>query len=238
MARGPGVIMSLLSSARVLAFAAAVFLFGVALIKSAQIYGFGLAIGPALATRWLVTQSAFMILFALLLVYLGRQLGAADQKVRDDLIERRQVEEALKRSEQDYRGLFEQAHDAIIVLRPEKEIVLEVNQQACQLYGFSREEFIGRSMETLSHDVPSGKMRLRETLEANLPVGFETRQFRKDGSELQLEINAAEITYHGERAILSINRDITSRKAAELALRNSELYYRLLFENNPQPMFV
>jgi len=61
----------------------------------------------------------------------------------------------LEHSEQDFQGFFNNANDAIIVFEPEKEIVLEANKRAFDLYGYSREEFIGMS---LSQQPPSKKV--------------------------------------------------------------------------------
>lgn len=136
-----------------------------------------------------------------------------------DITERKRAEEALEQSERDYRTVFEQAHDAIIIFAPEGEIILDVNRRACEIYGFSRSEFIGMSIETISKIPANGKDRVKETLEVGEYLNFETVQSRKDGSEMSLEINASTITYQGRQAIISINRDITDRKLAEDALR-------------------
>ena len=147
-------------------------------------------------------------------------------------IRRKQAEEALKRSERDYRGLFESAHDAILIFEPEGETVLDVNRMACEVYGFERSEFVGMSLERISQDIPKGKEHIRLTLEKGSYHRFETVQYRKDGSRMFLEVNASVVDYMGRRAILSINRDITERKQAEEALRSSEQRYQLLFQQN------
>lgn len=143
----------------------------------------------------------------------------------EDITERWRMEDALRQSERDYRGLFENAHDAIIIFRPENEVVLEVNVSACKLYGIPREEFIGMSMERVSHDVSTGKAHIQEVLWKGDFHEFETRQYRRDHTLMYLEIRAAIIEYQGQLAILSINRDITDRKQAEESLKtaNEEL---------------
>jgi|GEM_PF-6040119 len=148
-----------------------------------------------------------------------------------DVTNRKRAEESLKQSEQHFRNLFEQAHDAIIVFNPEHEIVLDVNERACELYGFSRLEFIGMSLEAISKDVGRGKNKIGETLERGDYLNFETVQYRKDGSEMVLEINASTILYQGQLVILSINRDVTERTRADEKLQNSEKYFRSLIEN-------
>jgi len=135
-----------------------------------------------------------------------------------DISERVLFETALRQSEQDYRQLFENAHDAIVIFTRRDEIILDVNHRACELYGFSRQEMIGMSLEKISKNVRRGKLRIKKILQEKIFHNFETVHFRKDGSEMLLEINAALITYKKQPAILSINRDITSRKLMEAAI--------------------
>ena len=135
-----------------------------------------------------------------------------------DISERMRFVDALRQSEQDYRQLFENAHDAIVIFTLHDEIILDVNHRACELYGFSRRELIGMSLEKISKDVRRGKARIKKTMQNKIFQNFETVHFRKDGSEMLLEINAALITYKKQSAILSINRDITSRKLMEAAI--------------------
>lgn len=147
-----------------------------------------------------------------LLEFEGREYHCAFAR---DISSRKCAEGALERSERDYRGLFENAHDAVLIFRPEDEVVLDVNPRACAMYGFSRSEFVGMSLETISKDVPRGKQYLRETTRNRVRHGFETVQYRKDGTEMLLEVNAAVVEYRGQHAMLTINRDITERKRVE-----------------------
>ena len=143
-----------------------------------------------------------------------------------DITHLKDIEEKVRQSEQDYRGLFEEAHDLIIVFEPENEIILDVNQRACQVYGYRRSELIGMSLKELSKFVPRGEENIKKTLQDGTYKHFETIHYRKDGTEIQLEINASVVKYMGKRAILSINRDITERKKVEEKLRESEDRYR------------
>jgi PAS domain S-box-containing protein len=147
-----------------------------------------------------------------------------------DVTKRKQAEAKLKQADRRYRQLFEQAHDAIIIFDPRTEIVWQVNQRACEIYGFSRSEFIGMSLEAISSDVARGKSYIEATLEKRYVRNFETVHYRKDGTAMFLEINAAAIEYKGQAAILSINRDVTDRKRAENVLRESESKYRRIVE--------
>lgn len=140
----------------------------------------------------------------------------------------------VERADDDFSfgHLFEHAYDAILILEPDSEIVLDANHRACVLYGFTRREFIGRSMLELSVDAPRANANLRRAPErSDRYATFESQQLRSDGAVMDLEINAAKILYRGVPAILSINRDITARRRAENAIRGSEERFRLLLEN-------
>ena len=141
------------------------------------------------------------------------------QQARDELeVVVAERTRALERTSRDYRQIFENAHDPIIVFRPEDEQVLNVNRRACEIYGFTREEFLQISLASISVDVARGQQQIRETMHGGVYHNFESVQYRKDGSRMFLEINAATIEYEGRPAIISINRDVTERRRAE-ALR-------------------
>ncbi len=134
------------------------------------------------------------------------------QGVAHDITKQKQIEEELKFSELQYKTLFENANDAIIIFEPEEEIILEANHRACSTYGFSRSEFIGMSLKSLSKNVQEGEKQIEKLLENGTYEEFETEQFRKDGTVIHLLVNASIIDYKGKKAVLSINRDITERK--------------------------
>ncbi len=119
-----------------------------------------------------------------------RYASLLEKQVKEKTVE-------LRESEQEYRGLYENAHDAILIITPEDEKVLDANQRACELYGFDRSEFIGMSLETISKDKIKGKQEIKKTLEAGKYHNFETVQYRKNGTEIFLEINASIVDFKG-----------------------------------------
>lgn len=127
----------------------------------------------------------------------------------------------LEASEKELRNIFNTAHDGIIIFSPEGETVYDVNKRACKMYGFSRPEFIGMSMETISKDPKAGRLKVDEIVDKGGYQNFESEQYRKDGSSMIIEINASLINYRGEIAILSLNRDVTARKHAEEQIKRS-----------------
>jgi diguanylate cyclase (GGDEF)-like protein/PAS domain S-box-containing protein len=129
-----------------------------------------------------------------------------------DITELRRAEYELSRSEREYRSLFELARDAIIIFAIEDEAILDVNDSACRLYGFDRDEFLSMSLESITKNVAMGKERIARLIEGGEGRTFETSHFRKDGQELRLEINAANVVFKGRKAIMSVNRDLSDRK--------------------------
>ena len=124
-----------------------------------------------------------------------------------------------------YEHIFRSAEDAMIVFDPEDEKILEASDSACRLYGFEREDLVGRSLATLSSDVMQGRHYIEQTLERGALAGIETVQLRADGTPMHLECSANRVEFQGKKAILSIQRDVTKRRriAHELERLAAEL---------------
>ncbi|HYQ84994.1 MAG TPA: ATP-binding protein, partial [Rubrobacter sp.] len=167
-----------------------------------------------------------VIAFVLYLLSVTRQLHVerwesleASEQLRrtqeglERLVEERTEE--LRKVSEDYRRVFDNAHDPIFIFTPEDEKILNANRRACEVYGFSREELLDMSLIDVSVDVEKGREQVGKTLTQGVYHNFESTQIRKDGTPISLEINASVIEYEGQVAILSVNRDITERRKAE-----------------------
>lgn len=143
------------------------------------------------------------------------------QGIGRDIRERKLAEEALRRSEQNYRELMEQAGDAITVADYEGRRYLDVNQAACDMLGYTREEFLKIGIKDLIHpdDVRLTPVRLTE-LWAGQVVHSERRLRRKDGSYVPVEMSAKMLP---DGRLLSIKRNISERLAREAALRKANI---------------
>lgn len=151
---------------------------------------------------------------------------------------RREMEDALKLSERDYRGLFEAAHDAILIVAPHTETVLAVNQRACEIYGFTRDEFLGMSLGILSEEVEKSRSLMREVLRGGLSTSLEAVHLRRDGSKMLVDIHSSVVHYQGEWAILTINRDITERERSRLELETSLSLLQATLESTADGILV
>ncbi len=137
-----------------------------------------------------------------------------------DIPEQKQAEDALRKSEEKYRALFETAKDAIF-LSDETGNFVDVNQAACESLGYSREELLRLSNREIDAD-PTGYeafLKVRDTLAKE--AIFEVNQQRKDGTLLHVEITGKFFKIDGELLSLAIARDITERKAAEERIKRS-----------------
>lgn len=154
--------------------------------------------------------------------------------VVQDISDRKINEQNVIQSRQYYKSLFEGAKDAIILFYPENEIIIDVNQRACEMYGFSREEFIGMSLTPISKYPEKGKERIVNTLKEKEYYHFISTQYKKDGSELHLDITASVINYFGKEVILSINRDISEQRLTNEKIR----LLSLGVEQHPFPIVI
>ena len=146
----------------------------------------------------------------------------------EDITERKHAEEELRDSEDKFRTLFNSASDAIYIHDLEGHF-FEVNQAACDRLGYSREELLQMSPRDI--DTSDSAAKVQGRIEEIIRVGhkiFESAQVRSDGAVIPVEMNARLIDYKGNKAVLAVARDITKRKHAEDALKESENKYRHL----------
>jgi len=139
--------------------------------------------------------------------------------VSRDITARKQAEEDLRKSEREYRDLFELANDAILIYEPESRAILDANDSACKMYGMSRELLVGTTMKELSADRKRARQYLDTLLKEGSYKDFETIHRRADGTLINVIADSSVIEFRGSAAILSIYRDVTDRTRAEAQLR-------------------
>jgi PAS domain S-box-containing protein len=143
------------------------------------------------------------------------------------------IEEALRKSEAQYRLLFESNPHAMWVYDLETRKFLAVNNAAVQHYGYSREEFLSMTIHEIRP--PDDAELLKQYLASAGPQfnrAGEWRHQKKDGTIINVEITSNRLDFEGRRAVFVLANDITERKHAEKALRESEDRYRDLVDNS------
>lgn len=157
------------------------------------------------------------------------------QVIARDLTERRRSQRALER----YRLLAESAGDIVFFIEEDGHLT-DVNRAAELAYGYSRNELLAMNVATLRD--PDEILFLREQLNAALKenggIRFQTRHVRKDGSKFDVEVDSQSAVIGGVRLVVSVCRDITTRRQAEESLRESEERYRGMMELMPVPMVI
>jgi PAS domain S-box-containing protein len=137
-----------------------------------------------------------------------------------DVTERKQAAEVLKDSEASYRGLFNAIQQALYLLDRQGKFV-DINAGAEKMYGYTREEFVGRTPEFLSAPGKNDLGAVAEKIQK--AFGGEPQQFgfwglRKNMEEFPKDVYLYKATYFGEDVVLAIGIDITDRRQAEDAL--------------------
>jgi PAS domain S-box-containing protein len=109
--------------------------------------------------------------------------------------------------------------------------VLDVNRQACDGLGYSRQELIGKHKSDFDVGLDDTSIqRLKQRMVAGEAITFETRHRRKDGTSFPVEVRVGQFEQGGRR-FLCLVRDITERKRAEDELRASEARFRSVVDH-------
>jgi PAS domain S-box-containing protein len=150
----------------------------------------------------------------------GEVMGAIESL--RDITEHKQVEEAIQKSEKEYRTLFENANDAILVAQDQKLCL--ANPQLEKLLGFSQEELTSRPVTDFFH--PEERHVILERHEKRLkgesiPDTYVSRVVDKLGATKWVELKVVLIEWDDRPAVLGFMADITERKQAEEELRQN-----------------
>jgi len=146
-------------------------------------------------------------------------------------IDREKADNSLRSSEEKYRYLFANNPQPMYICDVETLDFLEVNKSLIDSYGYSREEFLGMKITDIrpKEDIPELLINVHDVNKKHNLAG-EWRHVKKDGSVINVDIITVSIIWNGRRARHVLIQDITLRKKAEEALRESEDKYRTIIE--------
>ena len=153
--------------------------------------------------------------------------------VMRDVTERKRAEETLRLSEEKFARAFAGNPAAIALTRFQDGVFLDVNDTWVAMSGYSRREALGNSATAMNiwPTAEAGEWFLRELRENGSVRAWEQDFLAKSGEGFTAQLSAQVLTVNGEQLVLATLIDITARKRAEKALRESEDRFRVFFEN-------
>jgi PAS domain S-box-containing protein len=139
-----------------------------------------------------------------------------------DITERKKVEEALHRSEEEYRQVVSTSTDSIMVFDATTKNFVDVNEAAVELYGYSKEEFLNINILDITGEEAKTRDSFDKVLQGKIAFVPLRYHKKKDGTVFPVEISASQF-YVGDRTfVCGVVRDITERKKAEEALQREK----------------
>jgi len=156
-----------------------------------------------------------------------------------DITERKQAEEALRESEAKFKSFVEQMNDGYCVIQDSQ--VVFANTRIASMFGYTQDEVIGKSIRRFLPPETVGKLvevHTKRRRGEKVPPQYETVLTKKDGTSYPIEFGTRLIEYAGRPATSVVVRDITERKKAEDALRESEEHYSALVGNLTDAVFT
>jgi PAS domain S-box-containing protein len=146
-----------------------------------------------------------------------RSLQKTNEHLQTQILERQKATEALRESDERYQLLFRENPLPMWVLDVESRRILAVNQAAIQSYGYTEEEMLAMTVNDLhfAEDLPDIMERFSKGNELRPANCYVSRQRKKDGTIITVEISSRVITFAGREAKLALANDITERKKLE-----------------------
>ena len=168
--------------------------------------------------------------------------GAQDYIVKDDCtptllaksisygIERSNINKQLKKSEEQYKYLFNNNPLPMIAYDTQSTAILMVNEAAVLYYGYSQAEFLQMQMTDLQY---INKELIPEQSYKSNEQSKDLKQKKKNQELIDVEIHVHSITVEGKNATLAVIHDVTERNRAKEQMRQSEQNFRTISENFP-----
>jgi PAS domain S-box-containing protein len=155
-----------------------------------------------------------------------------------DITAKHEIDEANSRSERQFRTIFDNVGDGVAINDPDGRFI-EVNRVVCERLGYSREEFLKLKVADINSPTTAKLVpdRMARIMAGGVQL-FETTHVGKDGTRFPIEAAARLIEFRGRPAILTVQRDISDRLAAQEALREQGRFLQAMLDAIPIPMIA
>ncbi|MGO9414985.1 MAG: PAS domain S-box protein [Syntrophobacteraceae bacterium] len=158
-------------------------------------------------------------------------IRASNNQLNQEIIERKRSEKALTESEEKYRILFEGSSHGILATDMETKRFVFANPSICHMLGYTENELLDLGVEDI-HPKDSLKL-VFSALESQLKLSSSLPCLRKDGTVFFADIAGTFTSIHGRKLAVGFFSDVTERKLAEDALRESEERFSRFFRASP-----
>ncbi len=192
--------------------------------------------GPRTNEEWLTSVAGYRGLFETVKSPVrtsdGRLIGVLG--FARDITAQRRYAETLREREELYHSIVSQAGDGIHLMDTQTLRILEVNEAACRLTGYTREEYLRLNFMDLIADDDSDETAVRERVLLMPLEVTQTREGRyraKDGHLIDVHRSVRRITLRGRDCVLAVWRDISQEKAAQQAVANAAEWHRALIHS-------
>ena len=163
-----------------------------------------------------------------------------------DITDRKQIELALRDSDERYRLLFESTPQPIFVYDEETLAFLAVNEAAIRTYGYGREDFLSMTVEDIRSTEDTPALLIKTPTGINEPlISSPWRHRRKDSSIIYVEMTSHPLTFNGSKARLVIANDVSERKLLDekqlslhASLQQSAMEWRQTFNAIDFPVLI
>lgn len=156
--------------------------------------------------------------------------------IHRDITDRKRAEQALRRSEEHFRALFDNAVDCIIIFALGGQgvpVIQDANPSALKLYGYTREELVGQPLSIIDKNVSPAYY--RDFISEFPTVGpkvLHVQNLRKDGSILDIEASVIRLVLGDKTVFVSFERELINHDKTESILRLANARFRAIYDNN------
>ena len=164
-----------------------------------------------------------------------RKTMASRDSLNKEIAERKRTEEALRESEERFRHLSEAAFEGIAI--HEEGVILKANDQYFEIFGYEPQELLGKQAIPITI-APESIEFTKKQISSGATTPYEVMGLKKDGTKFPIEIYAKPFEYQGRMVRVIALRDISERKQAEEALRESEERLKALIDNAPDGIYL
>jgi PAS domain S-box-containing protein len=165
------------------------------------------------------------------------------EDLSDEVEKRKQSEKELKESEERFRGIFNSTSESILIHDARTGEIRDCNNQALFVYGYdSKAELLGVNIGSISAENEQYNqekaLELIDKANEEGNISFEWLSKRKNGELFWCEISLKSASIGGKKRIISVIRDITTKKQDETILRESEERFSTAFRASPAPLVI